>query len=149
MPQLNYKAMNIARAEREHNANFFTTLQSLGEGTPSINDLLFVLQAGGLTEDEAGDLIDDKGMTVAITNSVEALTDAGFLGNSAEAQEAKQAAKQIVTKASDNTGQSKKPSVSKSASTSNSTGNSTRPSSNEPSAATATEQKPKPSNKTN
>jgi hypothetical protein len=93
---LNYKASNIAKAERLHGANFFKTLEGFGEQTPSLADIIFVLEAGGLTEDEAGDLVDEKGIVKSIQMAVEGLTDSGFLGNSKEVQEAKKTAKELL-----------------------------------------------------
>lgn len=77
--QLNYKASNIARAEQALGANFFDTLQGLGEGTPSFTALLMILQAGGLTEAEADQMLDDKGIEDALKAAIEALGRAGFL----------------------------------------------------------------------
>lgn len=79
MNNLNYKASNIARAERELNANFFKTLEGLGEDTPSFNALLLVLRAGGLTEAEADAYLDEQGIEQALKAAVEALGNAGFL----------------------------------------------------------------------
>ena len=91
MTQLHYKASNIARAEQALNANFFKTLEGLGDGTPSFTSLLMILRAGGLTEDEADKMLDDKGIEVALKEAVDALGKAGFLAkmgvNLAEAQQ--------------------------------------------------------------
>ena len=76
---LNYKASNIAKAEDELNANFFKTLEGLGEGTPSFKSLLMILRAGGLSEQEADDLLDEKGIEDALAQAVDALGKAGFL----------------------------------------------------------------------
>lgn len=92
--ELNYKASNIARAERLHNANFFKTLENLGQSSPSLSDILFVLEAGGVSEDEAGDIVDSKGLVDAIKLAVERLTDAGFLAHSPELTKAKEALQQ-------------------------------------------------------
>lgn len=85
---LNYKASNIAKAERETNSNFFKTVEGLGDGAPRMADILFVLQAGGLTEDAASDLLDEKGMADAMALVVEGLGEAGFLAKAMEAQKA-------------------------------------------------------------
>lgn len=77
--ELNYKASNIAKAEQAIGSNFFETLEGLGSGTPSFTSLLMILRAGGLTEDEADKMLDDKGITVALEEAVNALGKAGFL----------------------------------------------------------------------
>lgn len=84
MSELNYKASNIARAERELNANFFQTLEGLGDGTPSFTSLLMILRAGGLTEEEADDLLDNQGIEAALKDAVDALGKAGFLAKMKE-----------------------------------------------------------------
>lgn len=105
---LNYKASNIARAERAHGANFFKTLEGFSEQTPSLADILFVLEAGGVTEDEAGDLVDKNGIVKSIQLAVEGLTESGFLGDSEEVQEAKKVAKNLVKETSQTTGEKTK-----------------------------------------
>lgn len=103
MSELNYKASNIARAERELNANFFSTLEGLGQGTPSINALLMILRAGGLTEAEADELLDKEGISDAMQKAITALGNAGFLAklkNEASQVEAQKS----QPKASQNTG---------------------------------------------
>ena len=106
--ELNYKASNIAKAERRHNANFFKTLEGFSEQTPSVADILFVLEAGGISEEEAGNLVDDQGIVKSIQLAVEGLTKSGFLGNSKEVQEAKKVAEELVKKTSQTTGEKTK-----------------------------------------
>lgn len=79
MSELTYKASNIARAERDLNSNFFATLEGLGDGTPSFTALLMILRAGGLSEQEADDYLDNKGIEEAMKDAVDALGRAGFL----------------------------------------------------------------------
>ena len=79
MANLKYKAINIAKAESEHKANFFKTLEGFGEETPSISDIIFILEAGGLSQDDAGKMVDENGLTDTVKKIVEALGDAGFL----------------------------------------------------------------------
>jgi hypothetical protein len=79
MAELNYKASNIAKAERELNANFFATLEGIGDGTPSFSALLMIVRAGGLTEQEADDLLDSEGIEKTLQMAVDALGQAGFL----------------------------------------------------------------------
>lgn len=90
MAELNYKASNIAKAERAQGANFFKTLEGFGTESPSVSDILFVLEAGGLNEDEASKMVDEKGLVEAIKTAVEAIQSAGFLANLlTESQKAK------------------------------------------------------------
>lgn len=77
--KLNYKASNIAKAEQALNANFFKTLEGLGDGTPSFTSLLMILRAGGLSEQEADQMLDDRGIEDALKAAIEALGRAGFL----------------------------------------------------------------------
>ena len=86
MPELNYKASNIARVERELDANFFATLESIGEGTPSVNSVLILIQSGGLSEKEADKMLEEKGIEGTIQAIVDALSNAGFLGKSTEVE---------------------------------------------------------------
>ena len=79
MAELHYKASSIARAERELGPNFFTTLEGVGEGTPSFNAILMILMAGGLTDQEADDLLDNEGIEAAMKLAIDALGSAGFL----------------------------------------------------------------------
>lgn len=74
---LDYKASNIMRAEREMGYNFISTLQSL-QNNLGIHQMVFLLQAGGLTETEAETLI-DSGIDKAIEAVVEGIGNAGFL----------------------------------------------------------------------
>lgn len=108
MPDLQYKASSIARAERELNANFFATLEGLGDGTPSFTALLMILRAGGLSEDEADTYLDDNGIEVAMKEAVDALGRAGFLAKMklTASQLANQSNEQ--TKASQTTGKTTK-----------------------------------------
>ena len=77
--KLHYKASNIAKAESELNANFFATLEGIGKGTPSFSSLLMIVRAGGLSEEEADNLLDEKGIEDTLKIAVEALGNAGFL----------------------------------------------------------------------
>lgn len=108
MSNLNYKASNIARAERELNANFFETLEGLGKSTPSFNALLLILRAGGLSEQEADDLLDTIGIEAALEQAVEGLGRAGFLAKmkltAAQNQEIQKSAETISQEASRRTG---------------------------------------------
>lgn len=76
--KLNYKASNIAKAEREHNMNFFDMLTTLGN-TPSMSGLLFLFEAGNATEDDF-DAVFKEGIDKVLVVIMEGLSDAGFLG---------------------------------------------------------------------
>lgn len=82
--ELNYKASNIAKAEREMDLNFFETLEGIGNSTPSFTALLMILRAGGLSEQEADEILDSKGIETALKEAVEALGNAGFLAKMQE-----------------------------------------------------------------
>lgn len=105
MSELTYKASNIARAERELDANFFATLEGLGNGTPSFTSLLMILRAGGLTEQEADDYLDSNGIEVALKDAVEALGNAGFLAKMRLTASATKSQKSQTDAASQNTGE--------------------------------------------
>ena len=79
MPELNYKASNIAKAEIALDANFFETLLGINDEVPSVREILMILMAGGLTEQEADDLLDSKGIEEAMRLAAEAIVRAGFL----------------------------------------------------------------------
>lgn len=106
---LKYKASTIARAEREDNKKFFDVFTELGEGTPSFATLLFMLKAGGATEDEADQLIDEKGVGESLILAVEALADSGFLGEvKIDTAEMRQALVKAQNEASSDIGETKK-----------------------------------------
>lgn len=87
--QLNYKASNIAKAEIAFNANFFQTISSLS-GTPAISDLLFLIRAGGGT-DEYFDELFEKGIKETVVTIIEAINRAGFLGQQIDLSEMEKA----------------------------------------------------------
>ena len=103
--KLNYKASNIARAERETGLSFFDTISSLSNGVPSINSLMFLCAAGGATEDEF-DAIFEKGLSEVMIVIIGGINDAGFLGakiDTTELCQTMEAAKK-ATKTSPSTG---------------------------------------------
>lgn len=85
--QLNYKASNIAKAEIAFKANFFQTISSLS-GTPAISDLLFLVRAGGGTEEQFDKLF-EKGIKEVVITIIEAINRAGFLGQKIDLDEVK------------------------------------------------------------
>jgi len=76
--KLDYKASNIAKAEREHNLNFFDMLTTLGS-KPSISGLLFLFEAGNGTAEDF-DATFKEGIEKVLVTIMEGLSDAGFLG---------------------------------------------------------------------
>lgn len=78
MVQLNYKASNIAKAEKEMGESFFDALSKLSS-TPSVSALLFLFIAGGGTQDEFDELA-KTGIPEVMMEIMEGISDAGFLG---------------------------------------------------------------------
>lgn len=78
MVQLNYKASNIAKAEKEMGESFFDALSKLNS-TPSVSALLFLFIAGGGTQDEFDELF-RQGVDKAMVEVMSGIADAGFLG---------------------------------------------------------------------
>ncbi|MDL2235454.1 hypothetical protein LJC07_04770 [Christensenellaceae bacterium OttesenSCG-928-L17] len=88
--KLNYKASNIARAEREEGKKFFEVFGGLNKGVPSVDDLLFIFHAGGGSDDEF-DAIFENGLEGVMTTIIEGLNDAGFLGKKVDMREVRKA----------------------------------------------------------
>ena len=78
MVQLNYKASNIAKAEKEMGESFFGALSTLNS-TSSVSALLFLFVAGGGTQDELDELF-KQGVDKAMVEVMSGIADAGFLG---------------------------------------------------------------------
>lgn len=108
---LNYKASNIRKAEKSNGTSLFEALNELTT-TPSVSALMFLLEAGGASEDEIDALVEEKGLTEAVTVALEALAESGFLGkkiSTAEFRKAMNSAAQSAnTNISGNTGETKK-----------------------------------------
>lgn len=107
---LDYKAINITNAEYAYKKNFFEVISQLGSSLPSMTDILFLLEAGGVSKEDAGKLIDESGFSEAQAKIMEGLSEAGFLGKSEEAEEARKATKVAaqVLKTSESTGETAK-----------------------------------------
>lgn len=106
---LKYKAKNIARAERQEGKKFFEVFNELGQGAPSFSSLLFLLMAGGATEEEAGDFVDEVGIGEALILAVESLSRSGFLGKTKINTAAmRKEMEQSLAEASQTSGSSKK-----------------------------------------
>ena len=87
MVQLNYKASNIAKAEKENKLNFFTVLSEL-QTNPSFSNLLFLFKAGGGTEEEFDELA-KTGIPEVMMEIMEGISDAGFLGTKIDTKKMK------------------------------------------------------------
>ena len=87
--KLNYKASNIRKAERESKKNFFAVISSLGE-TSSVDDLMFVWEAGGGSDDEF-DVEFGNGIQNILLIIMEGINEAGFLGHKIDMTEIKKA----------------------------------------------------------
>ena len=50
--KLNFKALNIAKAERQDERKFFDVFNGMSTGSMGISDLLFLYHAGGASDDD-------------------------------------------------------------------------------------------------
>nr|DAY24905.1 MAG TPA: tail assembly chaperone protein [Caudoviricetes sp.] len=101
--KLNYKASNIANAEDLTNKSFLGVISELGSlsiastdmSKVKISSLIFLLEAGGATREEASDIVDDEGIETALDLVFNALQTSGFLAKmqAKEAEKAKKAVK--------------------------------------------------------
>jgi len=89
--KLVYKASNIRKAEHELGMKFFTAINSLITGF-GVEDLYFLWAAGGATEEQFDEEF-GKGMEGLLSPIVEAINDAGFLGEKIDITEFKKAMK--------------------------------------------------------
>lgn len=105
---LNYKASNIAKAERESKKNFFASIQALSKA-PSMDDLLFLVNAGGGTEADFDELF-KEGVENVLMAIFAGINEAGFLGQKIDLEEMRSAMKAEMdkAKASQNTGEAAK-----------------------------------------
>ncbi len=77
--KLNYKASNIAKAEKELDLRFFKVIEGFKSGNVGFIDLLFLWIAGGGEKDEFDNRVinDTENIMLEI---MQGLDDAGFLG---------------------------------------------------------------------
>ena len=85
MVQLNYKASNIAKAEKEHSENFLEKISTLN-GIPPVSDLMFLFIAGGGTIEEFDKFIKKEGVGAATVEIVACIAESGFLGKNIDAK---------------------------------------------------------------
>ena len=79
MNNLEFKAKNIRKMERETGLNFLESLDNFG----SISGIIDIMMTGGMTEDEASDALDQYGFEEVILKIMERLSECGFLPQSA------------------------------------------------------------------
>ena len=77
--KLNFKALNIAKAEQNENRKFFDVFNGMSSGSIGVSDLLFLYRAGGASDK---DFEDDfkKGIPELMQNILDGINEAGFLG---------------------------------------------------------------------
>ena len=108
--ELNYKASNIAKAERAEGKKFFTVFSNIGNEDVSVDDLMFIFKAGGGTE-EAFDELFSKGIPEVFAAIFEGVNRAGFLPNKIDTEVVKKDMKEAMSrdaKVSQNSGKTTK-----------------------------------------
>ena len=103
MTNLNYKASNIAKAERAHNKNFFEVMTQMTK-TPSVSDLMFIVEAGGGTEEDF-DAMFAKGFENLLLEVMEGINEAGFLGVKLDTKGLREKVQKELAEISPNTGE--------------------------------------------
>lgn len=115
--KLSYTAINIANAEDLRGKSFLGIIAELGEidmthprlDIVKISPVLFLLEAGGITREEAGEIVDNEGIEKALGYVFEALQESGFLAHQKKLAEAKATTKtQEATATSETSGQTTK-----------------------------------------
>ena len=114
--KLSYKAINIANAEDLRGKSFLGVLADLGEidmthprlDIIKISPLLFLLEAGGITREEASDIVDNEGIEKALEYVFEALKEAGFLAQKKQAEAKATTKTEEATATSETSGQTTK-----------------------------------------
>lgn len=86
MVQLNYKASNIAKAEKEQGENFLEKISTLN-GIPPVSDLMFLFTAGGGTIEEFDEFMKEEGVGIVTVEVVASIAESGFLGKSIDAKQ--------------------------------------------------------------
>ena len=118
--ELNYKAKNVANAERSFGMQMFEEINKLIAGPIGVYQLAFFLCAGGYDEEAAYDIIDKSSVSILQNEVIEALFTADFLAGGDEATKQKihkaveDTKRELVSSAaSPNTGEAKKPKPTK------------------------------------
>lgn len=102
---LDYRASNIAEAERKYNRSFFDALAELGN-KPSVNGMAFLFEAGKGSLEEFDELF-KSGVDKVMTVIMEGLAESGFLTKTA-VEETKRVLAQTNQRTSENTGEEAK-----------------------------------------
>ncbi|MBR3169198.1 hypothetical protein IKF23_02040 [Candidatus Saccharibacteria bacterium] len=108
--ELNYKASNIAKAERAEGKKFFAIFGNIGNDDVSVDDLLFIWKAGGGTEETFDELF-AKGIPEVFAAIFDGVNRAGFLPNKIDTKAVKQDMMEAMTgntKVSQNSGKTTK-----------------------------------------
>ena len=79
MVELNYKASNIAKAEKEDYKKFFDVFNNMGNNSIGVSDLQFLFHAGGASDDDFDEIF-SKGMETVMETILDGINRAGFLG---------------------------------------------------------------------
>ena len=79
MIELNYKASNIAKAEKEDNRKFFEVFNHMGNNEIGVSDLQFLFHAGGANNDDFDETF-AKGIETVMEAILDGINCAGFLG---------------------------------------------------------------------
>jgi len=91
--ELNYKARTVAQAEAKYNQRIKAVMVDFSMGQVGVLTMAFLLEAGGISEDEAYNQIDQVGINGLEVEVTEALLSAGFLrGANEEERKAARAA---------------------------------------------------------
>ncbi|MBR2766792.1 hypothetical protein IKD67_01770 [Candidatus Saccharibacteria bacterium] len=77
--KLNYKASNIALAEKKLGLRFFSVIKGFKTGEVGFIDILFLWSAGGGDKDEFDKRVIDDTENIMV-EIMQGLSDAGFLG---------------------------------------------------------------------
>lgn len=106
--ELKYKALNISKAETKTGKSLFNAMSDLGDNM-SVSTLMFMLEAGGLSEDQASDYLDNHSIEETMLAVFDAMTESGFLAKRLKTKEMEQAKEELrkAIKASQNTDTSK------------------------------------------
>lgn len=108
--ELNFKASNIAKAERAEGKKFFEVFTNIGAQNISIDDLLFIFKCGGGSEEQFDELF-AKGIPATFEAIFDGVNRAGFLPNKIDTKAVKEEMTSAMaqdTKVSQNSGKTTK-----------------------------------------
>jgi hypothetical protein len=110
MTKLDFRASNIAHAERADGKHFFNVFSNFGNGDIGVDELLFIWHCGG-GDDLSFDDTFKQGVPALMETIMEGINDAGFLGVQVDTKQMRAAmeqAMQTTGAALQNTGESNK-----------------------------------------